>query len=116
MSNKSRILFLFSLFPLISSAQIDTLSAIQIKEVVVIAAPGEIAAKDYPRSISIITSKEIVQSGAVSIGESLEIVSGVDMRQRGPLGVQSDLTIRGGSFEQVVIQADVRLYVWVILG
>ena len=68
-----------------------------------IATPGEIEAKDSPRSISVISSEEIIQSGAVSIGETLELVTGVDLRQRGALGVQSDLTIRGGSFEQVAL-------------
>ena len=68
-----------------------------------IATPGEIEPKDSPRSISVIYSEEIIQSAAVSIGETLEFVAGVDVRQRGAPGVQSDLTIRGGSFEQVAL-------------
>jgi iron complex outermembrane receptor protein len=103
MSIKSKVLIAFLISPLLSTAQIGTLPSIQIKEVVVIASPGEVETKDSPRSISVISSEEIIQSGAVSIGETLELVTGVDLRQRGALGVQSDLTIRGGSFEQVAL-------------
>ena len=103
MSIKSKVLVAFLISPLIYTAQIEPIPSIQVQEVVVIATPGEIEAKDSPRSISLISSEEIIQSGAVSIGESLELVTGVDLRQRGALGVQSDLTIRGGSFEQVAL-------------
>ena len=103
MSIKSKVLIAFLISPLLSSAQIEPIPSIQIQEVVVIATPGEINPKDSPRSISVISSEEIIQSAAVSIGETLELVTGVDVRQRGALGVQSDLTIRGGSFEQVAL-------------
>lgn len=103
MSIKSKVLIAFLISPLLSTAQIEPIPSIQIQEVVVIASPGELDAKDSPRSISVISSEEIIQSGAVSIGETLELVTGVDLRQRGALGVQSDLTIRGGSFEQVAL-------------
>ena len=63
MSIKSKILFPFLLFPLLYSAQIELMDSIQIKEAVVIAAPAKIEVKEYPRSVSIITSKEIIQSG-----------------------------------------------------
>ena len=103
MSIKTKVLIAFLISPLLFTAQIEPIPSIQIQEVVVIASPGEVKAKDSPRSISVISSEEIIQSAAVSIGETLELVTGVDLRQRGTLGVQSDLTIRGGSFEQVAL-------------
>lgn len=103
MSIKSKFLIALLISPLLFTAQIEPIPSIQIKEVVVIATPGEVETKDSPRSISVISSEEIIQSAAVSIGETLELVAGVDVRQRGALGVQSDLTIRGGSFEQVAL-------------
>ena len=36
----------------------------------------------------------------------LEYNSGVDIKQRGPNGVQADISIRGGSFEQTLILID----------
>ncbi len=41
-----------------------------------------------------------------SVQEMLEYVSGVDVKQRGPLGVQADVSIRGGTFEQTLILVD----------
>ena len=75
MSIKSKVLVAFLISPLIYTAQIEPIPSIQVQEVVVIATPGEIEAKDSPRSISLISSEEIIQSGAVSIGESLELVT-----------------------------------------
>ncbi len=38
-----------------------------------------------------------------SVADLLSNVNGVDMRQRGPAGIQSDVSIRGGSFDQTQI-------------
>ena len=57
MSIKSKILFALLLFPLLYSAQIELIDSIQIKEAVVIGAPAKIEVIEYPRSVSIITSK-----------------------------------------------------------
>lgn len=45
----------------------------------------------------------IRQSALKGIGESLRSVASVDIRQRGPYGVQTDAGIRGGSFDQVMV-------------
>ncbi|PCJ81868.1 MAG: hypothetical protein COA49_02585, partial [Bacteroidetes bacterium] len=82
---------------------IETLKLVEISEAVVSSGPTLLKLSESPRSISIINSKEIIQSGATSISEVLEYVFGVDLRQRGLLGVQSDLSVRGGSFEQTAL-------------
>ena len=46
------------------------------------------------------------QTGAGSLGEVLESVPGLDVRQRGPLGIQTDLSVRGGTFEQTALWVD----------
>jgi iron complex outermembrane receptor protein len=55
------------------------------------------------RNIQIITKDEIKKRPAQSIPEILSYSPGVDIRQRGPVGVQSDIGIRGGTFEQTLI-------------
>ncbi|MDD4921173.1 MAG: TonB-dependent receptor [Bacteroidales bacterium] len=55
------------------------------------------------REISVMDQKEIAASPVHSIDEILEQLAGVDVRQRGSDGVQADLSIRGGSFDQVMI-------------
>ena len=54
-------------------------------------------------NIQIISLKEIENAPVQSIEDLLEYAMNVDIRQRGRQGVQSDISIRGGSFEQVLI-------------
>jgi vitamin B12 transporter len=55
------------------------------------------------RSIEVIDSLSIKSLPVQSVQEILSYSAGVDLRQRGPLGVQSDLGFRGGSFEQSLL-------------
>ena len=55
------------------------------------------------RIISVIETKEIEAAPVQSIQDLLEYVAGVDVRQRGTEGVQSDVSIRGGTFDQTLI-------------
>ena len=55
------------------------------------------------RIVSVIERKEIESSPAQSIQDLLEYVAGVDVRQRGAEGVQADVSIRGGTFDQTLI-------------
>ena len=58
------------------------------------------------QSVSIISREEIDIFPADNVSDLLEIVSGVDIRQRGMHGIQADVAIRGGSFEQTLILVD----------
>ncbi|MEN8118060.1 MAG: TonB-dependent receptor [Bacteroidota bacterium] len=55
------------------------------------------------RIISVIESKEIESIPAQSIQDLLEYIAGVDVRQRGTEGVQADVSVRGGTFDQTLI-------------
>lgn len=54
-------------------------------------------------NITIITKAEIEKSPANSIDELLQLNTGLDIRRRGSNGVQADVSIRGSSFEEVLI-------------
>ncbi|MEN8125394.1 MAG: TonB-dependent receptor [Bacteroidota bacterium] len=58
------------------------------------------------RTIQIITPEEILNSTASSLDDLLQQVNGVDVRRRGVDGMQSDLYIRGGSFDQTLVLID----------
>lgn len=63
------------------------------------------------RSVEIITKSEIDQTPASSVAEVLQYAAGVDIRQRGVHGIQADVSIRGGGFDQVLILLNgVKLY------
>ncbi|UKB77657.1 TonB-dependent receptor plug domain-containing protein [Chryseobacterium sp. MEBOG07] len=59
--------------------------------------------KSANQNISVITREDIVNSPAKSIDEILQQVPGMDIRRRGANGVQSDISFRGSSFEQVLL-------------
>lgn len=59
--------------------------------------------KSANQNITVISRNDIVNSPAKSIDEILQQVSGMDIRRRGANGVQSDITFRGSSFEQVLL-------------
>lgn len=62
--------------------------------------------KANSRTISVITSKDIAKSAANNVADVLQEVAGVDIRRRGTGGMQSDLYIRGGSFDQTLLLVD----------
>jgi vitamin B12 transporter len=55
------------------------------------------------RTITIITSSQIESSPAASIQDILEYAGSLDIRQRNTNGVQADIQLRGGSFDQVLV-------------
>jgi iron complex outermembrane receptor protein len=55
------------------------------------------------RVVVTITRDEIERAAVSSVNELLEYASNIDIRQRGSNGMQADISIRGGSFDQVLI-------------
>lgn len=96
----------FSLLPLLlclmlsAYSQIDT---IRIDEIEVTAKRTPDLYSEVSRVISVITKAEIKRAPVQSIADLLEYSMNVDVRQRGRQGVQADISIRGGSFDQTMI-------------
>lgn len=74
-----------------------------IDEVVVLEKRIETPYSEQTRSIEVITKEEIADAPVNNVQDLLNYYSGIDIRQRGPHGVQADAGIRGGTFEQVLI-------------
>lgn len=55
------------------------------------------------RTVQVITQDEIETAPVNSVSELLDFVQGLDAMQRGMFGTQTDLSIRGGTFEQVLV-------------
>ena len=58
------------------------------------------------RSIEIINSSQIQESGVSNIIDLMQQITGLDIRRRGAGGVQADLYIRGGGFDQTLLLID----------
>jgi iron complex outermembrane receptor protein len=58
------------------------------------------------RNIIVIDQQTIQKLPANSIDEIIRYLPGVEVQSRGPMGTQSNITIRGGTFQQVLIILD----------
>jgi len=55
------------------------------------------------RVITVIEKAEITRSSVQSLDQLLDYVAGIDIRQRGTNSTQADISVRGGSFDQVLV-------------
>lgn len=55
------------------------------------------------RVVTVLTRDEIQAAPVQSVNDLLKLVTGVDVRQRGPIGAQTDVGIRGGTQEQITV-------------
>ena len=53
--------------------------------------------------VTVITREDIDRANAESINDLLKMATGVDVRQRSGFGVQTDISIDGGTFDQITI-------------
>lgn len=63
----------------------------------------ELPFSDVSRSIEIIANERIQSLPVQSVSELLQHLGAVDIRQRGVHGVQADVGIRGGTFDQTLV-------------
>ena len=74
--------------------------------VVVTAASQPVPLDAVARAVTIITREEIEGLPAWSVTDLLRLSSSLDVRARGTLGVQTDLSGRGGGFGQTLVLVD----------
>lgn len=55
------------------------------------------------RVVGVLTRQDIENIHAESVQQLLTTVSGIDMQQRGAGGVQADISLRGGNFDQTAV-------------
>ena len=96
-------LVLFSLFGKAQDKQQKTDS---LQEVIVTSSRIDIPFSKNSRTIQIISKEVIEKSGVTNVADLLQQVAGVDVRRRGTSGMQADLYIRGGSFDQTLLLID----------
>jgi len=80
---------------------------IDLKEITVVSSPRiELPFSENSRTIQVISKEEITESPANNVAELLQQVAGIDIRRRGVSGMQADLYIRGGGFDQTLLLID----------
>jgi len=81
----------------------DTLQEVELDEIVVTATKADLPLNLASKQVTLITSADIERAPIRSIQDLLTHIAGVDVQQRGPHGVQADISLRGGTFDQVAI-------------
>lgn len=97
---KKIVILFFVLNAFSSYTQTDT---INLKETEISSSRVTMIYDETSRVIKVISKQEIETLPIQNINELLEYAVGADIRQRGELGVQADVSFRGGSFEQTLI-------------
>lgn len=78
-------------------------SVIELSDVIITENRLETPFSESARSMYVITKAQLAEMPTQSLAEALTYVPGVDIRQRGPIGIQTDVGIRGGTFDQTLI-------------
>jgi len=107
--NKRSFLILFAVFFLqkITAQTIEDEKEISLETIEIISSPRiELPFSENSRTIHVITKEEIKNSPATNVSELLQQVAGIDIRRRGVSGIQADLYIRGGTFDQTLLLID----------
>jgi len=81
-------------------------STFLLKELQIYSSRYGIKVENSGKSISIIESGEIEKLPVSSVDEILRYVPALEVQSRGAFGVQSDISVRGGTFNQILIMID----------
>jgi len=100
---KSTFAFLFLSLPVFSNAQ---LKEVELNPVTITATLQPLPVSRTGRNIISIPGDYFDKLPVHSIDELLRFVPGVEVQMRGPSGSQSDIVLRGGTFQQVLIILD----------
>ena len=77
--------------------------AYELDAVSVTGSRAPMTVEQSPKIVSVITRDDIHRAAAQTINDVLKLATGVDVRQRGGFGVQTDISINGGTFDQITI-------------
>ncbi|MEZ4853245.1 TonB-dependent receptor plug domain-containing protein [Flavobacterium sp.] len=89
-----------------ANAQEEIIRNDSLKELVITSSRIDLPFKENSRTIQIITASDIKNLGVTNIADALQQIAGVDVRRQGINGMQADLYIRGGSFDQTLLLID----------
>ncbi len=88
-----------------AQAQINT-DTLQLSEVRVQDSRTPVRFSESGRNITVLLTEELRSMPALNVQDILSYLNSVDIRQRGVGGIQADISIRGGSFDQCLILID----------
>jgi len=85
------------------STATTTAREMMLEEVSVTGSRAPLTKSQAARMVTVLERADIQQAPVQSINDLLKYAVGVDVRQRGPIGAQTDISIRGGTSDQIII-------------
>ena len=85
------------------SAAMTTAREMMLEEVSVTGSRAPLTRSQAARMVTVLERADIQQAPVQSINDLLKYAVGVDVRQRGPVGAQTDISIRGGTSDQIIL-------------
>ena len=83
--------------------QHDQENLYELEEVEVTSSRAPLTLGQSARLVTVLDREAIATASAQSVNDLLKLAAGVDVRQRGPIGAQTDISVRGGTNEQITI-------------
>lgn len=75
----------------------------QMDGIEVIGSRAPLTQAEAARIVTVLDRKTIEAAPVHSVNDLLKYAAGIDVRQRGDMGIQTDISIRGGTFDQITI-------------
>ena len=85
------------------SAAVSTPRELLLDEVSVTGSRAPLTRSQAARMVTVLERADIQQAPVHSINDLLKLAVGVDVRQRSPIGAQTDISVRGGTQEQIIV-------------
>ncbi len=101
-----RLFALFLIHTLIFICKADEIKLSINEPLTITASRLPLSISNIGKIVTIITNEDIEKYNANSIQELLNIISTIDIQERGKNGIQADISMRGSTFQQVLILID----------
>ena len=85
------------------SASMTTAREMMLDEVSVTGSRAPLTKSQAARMVTVLDRQDIAQAPVQSVNDLLKYAVGVDVRQRGAIGAQTDISVRGGTMDQIIL-------------
>ena len=90
--------------PVVTDSTVTTTAReMTLEPVTVTGSRAPLTKSQAARMVTVLDRQDIAQAPVQSINDLLKYAMGVDVRQRGPIGTQTDISIRGGTQDQIIL-------------
>lgn len=88
---------------LVTVDSVRTNREVMLEGVSVMGTRAPLTQSQQARMVTILSRDDIQAAAVQSINDLLKLAVGVDVRQRGPIGAQTDVSVRGSNYEQITV-------------